>query len=143
VQEPDFRLTIVNAALSDYIRVHNDIFAFSLRKLIPIPGLFRKIDYAAHAVALASISSDLERVNNGLTDQSQPPSFKPYVVALHATVDSLLRISLRMVERVGRASAYPWAQYRSDQAAYQILVADYYALGAKLNAELRSATASR
>ena len=38
----------VNDILSRYILIHDQIIKFSIRKLIPIPGLFKAIPFCTH-----------------------------------------------------------------------------------------------
>ncbi|OGZ31685.1 MAG: hypothetical protein A3H02_01295 [Candidatus Niyogibacteria bacterium RIFCSPLOWO2_12_FULL_41_13] len=42
-----------------YLDVHRNLFKFSLRRILPIPGLFEKIDYQALLVELQDIKSHL------------------------------------------------------------------------------------
>src|SRR3954462_4956749 len=48
--------------LHRYIAVHNGIFKFSLRRLLPIPGFFKAIDFQQNFESLRFIQGDLERV---------------------------------------------------------------------------------
>ena len=49
-------LLLVDNLLSKYLRIHNDIFKFSLRKSIPIRGIFKATDYANHFEELSSLA---------------------------------------------------------------------------------------
>ena len=47
--------------LSNYLKIHNDIFTFSIRKIIPIPFIFKKIDYNK---SYYSLSDDINKLNS-------------------------------------------------------------------------------
>ena len=51
----------VNDILSRYILIHDQIIKFSIRKLIPIPGLFKAIPFCTHENDLDAL---LHRTNN-------------------------------------------------------------------------------
>ncbi len=58
--ELDQELAAVGSlALREYIAVHDQIFATSLwrslRRVLPIPGLFERIPYAAHSRTLVKV----------------------------------------------------------------------------------------
>jgi hypothetical protein len=52
----------VNSILDRYIVIHDAIFKFSLRKAIPIPGVFKPIDYWQHLRVLDALVSELQEI---------------------------------------------------------------------------------
>ena len=61
--EPIALAVQVNEILSKYIFIHDDIFKLSIRKLIPIPGIFKKIDFKTHYKNLGKLSKELIKIN--------------------------------------------------------------------------------
>ena len=49
----------VNDILSRYILIHDQIIKFSIRKLIPIPGLFKAIPFCTHENDLDALLGEL------------------------------------------------------------------------------------
>jgi len=47
---------------ADYIRIYNECYKFSLRKIIPIPFIFKPIDYKVHTEELSRILNELKRI---------------------------------------------------------------------------------
>lgn len=133
----------VNGVLGDYVKVHDAIFTFSIRKLLPIPGLFEGIDYCGHEVTLrelsqrlqVTISQDLSRTTprsaaerafvNGLTE---------YATALLDTIERLQHISEPLCRKSHGDSGYSYNTYDADVKAYDASVQRYVALGQRLNA---------
>ena len=52
----------VNNLLLQYIKIHNNIFKFSLRRIIPIPFIFKAIDFETHGRETENILSQLEEI---------------------------------------------------------------------------------
>lgn len=56
----------VNQVLSQYIVIHDDIFGFSIRKIIPIPGIFKVVDYAGYMASLSTMSGQLNQIGESI-----------------------------------------------------------------------------
>jgi hypothetical protein len=138
----------VNALLAEYVRVHDNIygvsFARSLRRLLPIPGLFEAIPYAAHA-------DTLQRLRDGLiTAALQAKILRPqlplgsarlefldrlehYLEALDLTVSLLQRICIELAAKAETRPGPTWSHYRERVHDYDRACATYIRLGAALN----------
>ena len=65
----------VNDILSRYILIHDQIIKFSIRKLIPIPGLFKAIPFCTHENDLDALLGFLDPqivdyLNKGVSKRS-------------------------------------------------------------------------
>ncbi len=132
----------VNTILRDYVRIHNDIFGFSLRKILPIPGLFRPIEYCSHQDTLRHLSERLAVIVTrdlaGLTPETVAettflPVFRTYSRALQDTMQRLFEICIHLCRKSQGDSAYRYASYDADVTAYETAVKNYVALGNRLN----------
>lgn len=135
----------VNLLLTAYIVIHDDIFATSIRKIIPIPGIFKKIDYCQHRVSLAQISSELqvceaEAVNgclDGGAGSRLASALAQYTRALNATVTHLQRMTDVLCRKAQGENGYSMDAYNSDCDRYNQLVQQYIKLGDSLNEIVR------
>lgn len=134
VPVPDEMLE-VHAILSQYVAVHDEIFKFSWRKLLPIPGIFKPIDYGRHHSQLASMSTRLERVLESLRRISDAPAIFPvYVAALLDTVAHLRDMCQNLYEKSqGDTINYSREAYQRDVDKYHELVNAYRSLGVQVN----------
>lgn len=134
----------VNDILSRYIVVHNAIFKFSIRKLLPISGLFEAIDYGSHHHELDDLHSDLAGILVAIPDvrTSQPASSsrEAFLVTLAEHTDALSDSIAKLRDMCGHlyrksqgATDYSWGTYRRDVKAYEASVLHYMALGEHLN----------
>jgi len=137
-------VTQVNDILSRYILVHNAIFKFSIRKLLPIPGLFKAIDYGSHYQALDNLHSELAQTLEAIAQvrASEPAStntgaflaaLAEYGSALSDTIGSLRDMCSHLYRKSQGATDYSWATYERDNDAYMASVLRYMALGEHLN----------
>lgn len=51
-----------NKFYTDYASIYNDCYKFSLRKIVPLPFIFKKIDYKGHSDKLSRILKELKRI---------------------------------------------------------------------------------
>ena len=49
-----------NDLLSQYVAIHDDVFKTSIRHIIPIPGIFKAIDFGEHLKKIENIIPELE-----------------------------------------------------------------------------------
>jgi hypothetical protein len=133
----------INDTLSAYIVVHDAIFAFSLRKILPIPGLFEPIDYCAHEQTLRSLSMRLNHITGMNFLDVRPTSeaekeflaiLLNYALALQDTTNRLANISANLCRKSVGKSGYRYPDYRTDVSEYDASVKKYSALGGQLNA---------
>ena len=129
----------VHEILDSYIAIHDKIFKFSLRKAIPIPGIFKSIDYGQCFRDLGSLISALEQVADPASNRAGLPSvFQQYVAALLKTMLFLREMCKQLrVKSQGDLQSYSMQQYKSDVAIYERLVEEYRSLGSALNDYIR------
>ncbi|MBU4372419.1 MAG: hypothetical protein KKH02_00040 [Proteobacteria bacterium] len=129
----------VHAILERYVAIHDKIFKFSLRGAIPIPGLFKPIDYGQHHRELDSLVSELEQLATSTSNRDGVPIvFQQYVTALLKTMQFLRNMCRRLYDKSqGDLRSYTMDQYKSDVATYEGLVEEYGALGSTLNEYIR------
>ncbi len=139
----------VNQVLTRYIRVHDDLFTVSLRRLIPIPSVFEAIDFRAHMDSLRAIRATLDSTKTGIRHQLETAeqtgtlrsfltALDDYIGALDTTVLALEQISRRLYQKSQNPAHYVWEEYDHDIDEYQAAIALYYARGADLSALYRS-----
>ncbi len=129
----------VHAILERYIAIHDKIFKFSFRKAIPIPGLFKAIDYGEHLRELDSLAAKLDHIADSTNNRGGIPTvYQQYVTILLQTIQFLRDMCRRLyVKSQGELQNYSMAQYKSDVTAYEGLVRKYRELGLSLNQYLR------
>jgi hypothetical protein len=141
----------VDCELQAYVEVHDAIFTPSLSKVLPLPGIFRRIPFADHSetlrqivARLRAIATETERfeATNPLAELAQPflATFGAYVSALFTAAACLLAISDRLASKADRVRPYRWREYRRDVKNYDRAVLEYVALGNSLNAILSQST---
>jgi len=132
----------INDLLLQYVATHDDIFKTSIRKIIPLPFIFKKIDYQACYRMADNILSQL--VENDLLiskmysicDESQKKYLEllsQYVRALINTVDLLKSLSSSLYAKSERLATYSWKQYKIELAQYESSVQEYSSFGKRLN----------
>jgi hypothetical protein len=129
----------VHEIFNRYISIHDKIFKFSLRKAIPIPGIFKTIDYGQHFRDLGSLVSALEQIADPASSRAGVPSFfQQYVAALLKTMLFLRDMCKQLHDKSqGDLQSYSMQQYKSDVATYERLVEKHRSLGIALNDYIR------
>jgi len=134
----------VNDLLSQYVAIHDDVFKTSIRHIIPIPGIFRAIDFGAHLQKVGNIVSELKncdrKMKSLITDLTSDERehldlLSKYTGALIETV-SRFKVVLGALYAKSQSftnSNYDWNNYKNDLAKYKDAVQGYMAFGEKLN----------
>lgn len=134
----------VNDLLSQYVAIHDEVFKTSIRHAIPIPGIFKAIDFGAHLKKIENIIPELENCDSkvkllteNVSDQERGylDMLSKYVNALIETV-SYLRIVVGGLYAKSQSfvnSNYDWRNYKNDLAKYKQSVQNYMTLGGSLN----------
>ncbi len=136
--DPPEELIRANAILGKYVAIHDAIFEFSWRKTLPIPGLFKAIDYGTHSKDLGRLASKLAAISSALKAESRSLEAYQYTAALLEAVQALRQICRRYHEKSqGNASKYPMAEYNANLKTYEGLMNKCQALGVALNRRLR------
>lgn len=129
----------INGLLQEYIKIHDDIFAFSIRKIIPFPIIFKPIDYKSHYENLCSIKAELQKVKNSTDAFSNnniefAKAIKQYCEALLATINILCKMCNNLYEKsTGNLTSYSKSQYNADFDNYQSSIEKYRISGNELN----------
>ncbi|GIW69314.1 MAG: hypothetical protein KatS3mg101_0061 [Patescibacteria group bacterium] len=134
----------VNDLLSQYVAIHDDIFKTSIRHAIPIPGIFKAIDFGAHLGKVENIIPELENCGSKIKSlaESVNGQEREYLDLLARYVGALIETVSRLKVVVGALyaksqsfvnSKYDWKNYKSDLASYEQSVQDYMAIGGRLN----------
>jgi hypothetical protein len=136
----------VDDQLRRYVAIHDDFFAFALRRLVPLPGVFESINIKRHFIDLGGIEM---RLNAMLAKASylSPKLFgaeKDYVDALvsyltllHDAVSKFTQIMNSLSRKISGEKRYGWFAYRQDVKEYERLVKNYSAMGKELNEKWR------
>ena len=136
--DPPEELIRANAIHGKYVAIHDAIFKFSWRKTLPIPGLFKAIDYGAHSKDLGRLASKLTAISSALKAESGSLEAYQYTAALLEAVQALREICRRYHEKSqGNVSKYPMAEYNANLKTYEGLMNKCQALGVALNRRIR------
>ncbi len=136
--DPPEELIRANAIHGKYVAIHDAIFKFSWRKTLPIPGLFKAIDYEAHSKDLGRLASKLAAISSALKAESGSLEAYQYTAALLEAVQALRQICRRYHEKnQGNISKYPMDEYNANLKTYEGLMNKCQALGVALNRRIR------
>ena len=134
----------VNDILSRYIVVHNALFKLSIRKLIPIPGLFKPIEFERHRADLTGMVAELREVDEAI-DYLHPSvsryspivlfltHLREYSTALADTITLLSTICHSLHLKSERSSEFTWDDHKRAVNEYNSSVDHYKELGGQLN----------
>ena len=134
--------TTVNSILSDYIAINDLVLGHSFRKIAPIPGIFKPIDFCGHEASLTQLLRQLEATREEIPNlkESRPPhgpfldAMNKYVIGLGDAVRRLGAISGKLCEKSRGTRVYSWDEYRKEMKEYNAAVRSYQALGEPLQA---------
>ena len=126
----------IHAILERYVAIHETIFKFSWRKMLPIPGLFVPIDYGQHEKELAGLLRSLLHILEPSEGTRLSINLLEYGVALSNAIGSLLSICHNLYQKSQGSDRYDHVAYRAELAIYHAWVERYRALGTRLNREL-------
>lgn len=138
--------TNVNEVLSRYIRIHDQITKFSIRRLLPIPGLFEVIPYCTHEDNLAALLGDLAAIRDRISDhllslRGVAPAVEgefiealdEYAAALNDTIYRLHDIASELCLKSRGEGDYSPQRYRADMESYRESTDRYSRIGQRLN----------
>jgi hypothetical protein len=126
----------VNDVLGHYIQIHDRIVKFSLRKIIPIPGLFKPIEYCRYEQELATLCSQLAtrqadiaeaiKLETPVGDEADfLATLAKYSAALMETLERLRSICAELCRKSENSGVYEFDKYKVDMQHYQESV-DHY-----------------
>lgn len=136
----------VRRILYAYIAIHDDIFGGgrlgALRRLVPIPGFFRAIDFDMHTQDLRVLAAELEELQTAVGSERASMQLagplSRYCFALLVTVTQLQSMCVRLAGRGENPATYSKCEYRRDLAEYKRSVAEYRSLGDDVNRAFRA-----
>ena len=136
----------VNNVRAQFVAIHEEIYGTSLwrtlRRLIPLPGLFEAIPYDKHAVRLGALVHALQGVRED-TGRPRGPNLRPanqdffaqldaYVGALLDAMGRLRDICVAMQAKAEGSPGPTFAEYNVAVAAYEAARRDCSRLGGPL-----------
>lgn len=134
----------VGNILQAYLAIHNDIFRFSLRRILPVPVLFESIDYDDRFRRLFYLCETLDDISGQFPDHSDEApellmAIKRYCAALGVAISELRHICESLMDKAASPKTYTWTVYRSDLRRYHAAISRYRGIGMKLNVLLKVA----
>ena len=124
----------INRVLNGYIFVHDEIFRFSLRKIIPIPGIFKPINYESHYKKLDFLQNRLSQIIKDIPENTEFfKLLKEYAQSLLNTILWLQDICQKFTDKLNRVNGYTKNAYDKDMQTYNHSVNTYRSLGIRLN----------
>jgi len=132
----------IHELLNKYIIIHDAVFKFSLREIIPLPFIFNPIDFYSLHDESKNIISELETCNNQIDnlkkeivedDRQFINILSEYCVALIETVSLLNKIIFRLYLKGERSNRYSWWEYNKHCNLYKNSVKKYKIIGHKIN----------
>ena len=132
----------LNNFLGSYIRIHDAVFRFSWRKSIPLPFIFKVIDFNDLYSQAAQILSELEtrnqQINNVIKDTTPKQKrfahfLSDYCTALIETVSLLKEILHQLYLKSQRSNKYSLNEHKKQCGLYQNAVDKHVSIGSQLN----------
>jgi hypothetical protein len=131
----------INSLLTQYVEVHDTVFKFSLRKIIPLPFIFKAIDFDNLRYRAEQIIVDLNTCNQhicdfiekGLSEKHFACFLSEYCQALINAVSLLKSILYQLYLKSQRSSEYTWGKYDEQMKLYNKAVNMYTDMGNELN----------
>lgn len=140
----DLRLIAVevNNLLARYIKIHDAVFKFSWRKIIPLPLIFKAIDFSnLHRQAerivseLETCSERIDRLIGATTEKESrfAHCLSEYCMALTETVSLLKDILHQLYLKSENSNQYSFSEYSKQCELYKRAVDEYSRVGSALN----------
>ncbi len=130
----------VNSLLQEYVRIHNNLYRSSLRRILPIPRLFESIDFKSKRDALVRLDARLEDARRLVEgdwgdNQSLRCCLFDFLSAFEETQRTLRQMCERLYAKSQNQDRYRWSEYRSDSRRYDLLRLRQREIGIRLNSE--------
>jgi hypothetical protein len=135
--------TEVNSLLDEYIKIHNEVFKFSLRKIIPIPFIFKALNFEKLHDRTKKVLTALENANKqirellnesqGDEEQKFSQLLSEYCCALITTVAILEKMLFQLNLKSKNSGDYNLSEHNRLFNSYREATDKYYDIGIKLN----------
>jgi hypothetical protein len=126
--------------LSRIIAVHKELFGFSIRKIIPIPFIFKQIDHAFLWGEVKEVYHELNRLISNIKENpltlARDNIFITYLEALADSANLFSVLLKRLSQKSSNINTYTKVEYLSDLEAYEVSQSKYSKLGVLLNQHL-------
>jgi hypothetical protein len=136
----------ISYLLDDYVKIHNKCFNTSIRHIVPIPGIFKSIDFGLHIKDLKNIILELLQYNDRIndiknSDKNGSDIEKEYISFLNDYLDALLNtvsyfkyLLKPLYERSQNINNedYSMKTYKKNLAQYYDLINIYSKMGMEL-----------
>jgi len=137
---------IVHDLLKDYTHLHDEVFAadmlLNIRRVLPIPLLFKPIPYDSIIEESTILMSELEMVMSNLkacefeikftVDRDLLDTFKSYVQVLYIAIERFKDLCGNLNGKIYKKK-YKRKSYQQELDDYYKSIEDYMKIGAKLN----------
>ncbi len=132
----------VNGLLSSYTKIHDGVFKFSWRKIIPLPFFFKKIDFKGLHTQATHIIHGLEICNNRITsglneittkDKRLAYFLSEYCMALIYAVSLLKDILYQLHLKSENLYEHNLIEHKKLCNLYNKAVDKYYNMSSRLN----------
>ena len=135
------KATEINDLLTEQIAVNDELFRFSVRKAIPLPFIFKKIDYsllhdrATRSLEQAqSVAQSLEEMEDNVAEGDE--QFYRALREYHNSLTHIFDCLVMMLDKLKRKAAgeydYPHRYYQQDVEEYERVKEHCYKLGEQL-----------
>lgn len=132
----------IHGLLAKYSEIHNSLFKFSVRRIIPLPFLFEAIDCCSLQAELDELCAEMARSREQLQEvlsSYTDAQFIPFGNCLREYCESLLvtlgilRDLVYQLHLKSQGRSYDWRAYQAQLASYNASVTSYKAIGKQTN----------
>ena len=134
----------INELLYEYVNIHNDVLSrkFSIREIIPIPFLFKPVDYSIPVGELDKIMERLNEIMYELQAYSEENELKEhpfyitaakYISLLYKAVKLLRNILYKLYLKARGKGDYSYREFNRELDSYQQEVKVYSEFGNDFN----------
>lgn len=131
----------INNILTRYIQIHDAIFKFSLKKILPLPFAFKKIDFENLFLDTKDLLGELTEIRfklleSRLLDTNNKEFYEtviPYVENFREILQLLSYISLSLSKKINDPKSYQFSEYQKSIAEYNELRELHQKMGQNLN----------
>ncbi len=134
----------VNDLLTRFVAIQREMANLPWWRHLPVPGLFRAIDFSEHERSLVALLSEMGDVRNRISQLRDSGTISTreaefldalhaYASALQQAVEALREISRKLHLRSQGSASYDWASYKEDHTELAALERNYISLGGHLN----------